>query len=239
MTMAKLPALVSTLAKHDERDRSSLNHVARVIREEGYIPTTKRGIGAAGMTTEAAVNLFLGLNGCESSKEAPLAIARFRSLRLDESSLKDMDHDTLRKVASAENFGIALEHLVDGSPSLVKWMRGFIDAGFKDKRVRAIYQDRLLKLNWTSPPIAFEIELQRNPYGARISLQTWVGSSPLDAHWRTEFNADFFFDHSHFEKGLYGPSKSRRIVVTVPANVLVDIWLTLTDTKPETLEGTE
>ena len=45
--MAKLPALVDALAAADYRSRATIDQIARVVREAGYIPTTKRGSGAA------------------------------------------------------------------------------------------------------------------------------------------------------------------------------------------------
>jgi hypothetical protein len=256
--MAKLPALISTLSQHDERDRSTLEHIARTIREAGHIPTTKRGIGASGMTTEAAANLFLGLNGCEAPKDAAQAVERFRSLRLRELTVHESEQDVLRKVATAENFGIALEHLIDGSSSISKSLCGFLDAGF-DERLSTAYKQNLLNLNWRLLPIQFDIVLQRHPYGARVILKVfqkrsanfdhweidsasqarWRTESGEEANWRTEFNAEFLSDFNLQEDGFYGNSKSRSIAVTVPAKVLWDIWRTLNSTDSETIGATK
>jgi hypothetical protein len=250
--MAKLPALISTLSRHDERDRSTLEHIARTIREAGHIPTTKRGIGASGMTTEAAANLFLGLNGCEAPKDAARAVERFRSLRLRELTLQESEQDVLRKVATAENFGIALEHLIDGSPSISKSLCGFLDAGLEE-RVSTAYKQDLLNLNWRLLPIQFDVVLQRHPYGAQVILKVFRKRSADDDHWEiesasqarwrtatgeeaiwhTEFYAEFLSDFDLKEKGFYGNSKSRRIAITIPAKVLWDISRTLSGADPE------
>src|SRR5215213_6306434 len=62
---------------------ATIDHIARVIREADYIPTTKRGSGAAEMTAQEAVNLLLAANGADTPSDGPAAIDRFRSLRLE------------------------------------------------------------------------------------------------------------------------------------------------------------
>jgi hypothetical protein len=257
--MAKLPALISTLSRHDERDRPTLEHIARTVREAGYIPTTKRGIGASGMTTEAAVNLFLGLNGCDAPKDAARAVERFRSLRPRGLTLSESEQDALRKVGTAENFGIALEYLIDGTPSISKSLCEFFDEGFEES-VSIDYKRDLLNLNWHILfPIQFDIVLHRHPYGARIILKVlrkraayydhwktesepqarWRAASGEEADWHTEFNAEFLSDFDLNEKGFYGNPKSRRIAVTIPAKVLWDISRTLNSADSEVVGGTE
>ena len=247
--MAKLPALISALSQHDERDRSTLEHVARTIREEGYIPTTKRGAGASGMTTEAAANLFLALNGCDAPKDASRAIERFRSLRLRERTLHESHHDVLRKIAGAENFGIALEYLIGGTSLLTEWLCGFVDAD-AEEWLRPRYRQSLLNLDWSALPFRFEIVLQRHPYGGRIVVQSlkpvptdeqgpiqivetvyWRSESGRAvSRWRTQFNAEFMCDYNLLEEGFYGRSKSRLISITIPARVLWDVARTLNGT---------
>lgn len=78
--MARLPALVRTFAEFDDRDLVTVEQFARVIREAGHLPTTKRGAGAAEMGSLEAAKLFIALNGSDSPKNAIEAIERFYDL---------------------------------------------------------------------------------------------------------------------------------------------------------------
>ena len=62
-TMAKLSALVSALAKCDDRDRTALEHIARALCEAGHMPTTRQGSDAAEMEFREAANLLIGADG--------------------------------------------------------------------------------------------------------------------------------------------------------------------------------
>jgi hypothetical protein len=78
--LARLPALINAYAKLDGRDFVTIQHIARTIREDGFIPTTKRGSGASTMSEREVVNLILGANGAENAREAGDAIKRLRRL---------------------------------------------------------------------------------------------------------------------------------------------------------------
>lgn len=68
--MARLPALIDALTHADGRPRRAVDHVAREVREAGLIQTTKRGRGAAEMTTLDAAYLILGLYGAANPADA-------------------------------------------------------------------------------------------------------------------------------------------------------------------------
>ena len=79
--MARLPAFVADLAAHDRRGRPTVEVIARTIRERGLISTTKRGRGAADMTTEDAAALLIALCVSESPASAPEITSRFLALQ--------------------------------------------------------------------------------------------------------------------------------------------------------------
>lgn len=79
--MATLPNLIDVIAKIDGRDHATLDHMARLIRDAGFIAKGKRGRGAIDMTARDAANLLLGLNGAEAPGDAPAAVSRLRMLR--------------------------------------------------------------------------------------------------------------------------------------------------------------
>ena len=149
-------------------------------------------------------------NGCDAPTDAARAVERFRSLQLRGLTVHESEQDVLHKVATAENSGIALEHLIDGSPSISKSLCNFFDEGFEE-RVSTGYKQALLSLNWRFLPIRFDIVLPRHPYGAQVILKVfqkrsannqhwktepasqarWRTESGEEAYWRTEFNAEF------------------------------------------------
>ncbi|HEX4196219.1 MAG TPA: hypothetical protein VHZ26_02130 [Caulobacteraceae bacterium] len=117
--MARLPALIDDLAKHDPRGRATVEHVARVVREAGLIQTTKRGRGAADMTVSDAAALLIGLCCTEVPKDAPDAVREFKEM--EPTKLFSRRHYFPREFASvmgAQTFGLALEQLILSTATL-------------------------------------------------------------------------------------------------------------------------
>ena len=77
----KLPGLVRLLAEDDERGESTIAHIARVVREAGHLPTTKRGRGASDMGVSAAANLLIGAHATDLPAKAGEAVETFRKLQ--------------------------------------------------------------------------------------------------------------------------------------------------------------
>jgi hypothetical protein len=50
-------------AECDDRDRTTREHIARVICEAGHMPTTRQGSDAAEMEFREAANLLIGADG--------------------------------------------------------------------------------------------------------------------------------------------------------------------------------
>lgn len=78
--MAKLPALVKAFATFDERGVATVEQFARVIREAGYLPTTKRGAGAADMGFKEAATLLIALSTSDTPKDAVQAVRNYECL---------------------------------------------------------------------------------------------------------------------------------------------------------------
>lgn len=114
----KLPGLVKVLAEGDERGEATLNHIARVIREAGHLPTTKRGPGASDMGAREAANLLIGASGSDIPANAAVAVAQYRPLTLSTAGYKRRDLEGSAwwsRVKAAPNFGEALEALINSS----------------------------------------------------------------------------------------------------------------------------
>lgn len=98
--MARLPALVSVLARLQPCERSLVDYYGRTIRGAGLITMTKRGVGAAHVTARDAANLLIALNTADIATDAPAMIRLYRPLR----------------DAHGQTFGDMLEHLIINAP---------------------------------------------------------------------------------------------------------------------------
>lgn len=76
----KLPGLVRLLAEDDERGEPAIAHIARVIREAGHLPTTKRGRGASDMGVLEAANLLIAAHATDVPNKVSETVETFRKL---------------------------------------------------------------------------------------------------------------------------------------------------------------
>ena len=220
--MAKLPALVTALAEVDGRERQAVEHIGRTIREAGYIPTGKRGGGAADMTAREAANFLMALNGADTPKDCPTAIDRFRSLRQwHKGSSNDFRHyvesfegqpETMGNVADCHTFGAALEALIDGIPDLV--------ASF-----HAYAVEQYPTMDWDSKLLTglrmgmFGVEVSFSRYAATIDLFSMNGSNR-----RVQCEVNFMRDQDR-DDGFYGTSwPDRRVESKIGMPTLVAAW---------------
>jgi hypothetical protein len=226
--MVKLPGLVTALAEVDGRERKTVEHIGRVIRERGYITTGKRGGGAANMTTREAANLIIALNGADTPKDAPAAIDRFRSLRQqwrgNASTLREkLDRiesapQAIKDVASVHTFGEALEALIDGAPELMRSMLQYCAEAYEGLDTSKLFALGL-RLG------LFGLEITFRHYATRIELFTMDGSNR-----RVEFETEFVVDPDRLEEGFYGDVSARsdrRVVVTIGLRTLIAAWSAL------------
>ena len=238
--MAKLPALVTALAEVDGRDHATIDYYARVIREAGYIPTTKRGSGAAEMTAREAANLLIALCGTDSPKDAPLAIDRFRTLVRDYgwTRPKGTELPGLQAAAESTTFGEALEHLINNAPLLAGAIGFFVLQGYRDlsDKARRGLLRQALKPAGVCVPAGLSITFHR--YAAEIVL--WSSQrGGQEREWQTRFLADV----SRLEAGFYGPQEhDRRVAVIVGLPTLLALYRALnpdTETPNTEIAGEE
>lgn len=121
--MARLPAVIEVVAKHDRRSPATISNYARVIREAGYLPKGKRGVGAAHLSPEHAANLVMALAGASEAVSGPLAIEALRKATLSPDATMDGERVDARDLMAqwslapfSENFGKILEGLVSFEP---------------------------------------------------------------------------------------------------------------------------
>lgn len=200
--MAKLPALVTAAAEVDRHDRATVDHYARVIREAGYIPTTKRGSGAAEMTAREAANLLIALCGADAPKDAPLAIDRFRSLANNSppgvpgGGLLEMAKPVFEAVVESATFGEALERLIEGVPELVATVASYVLLASHDRsdKARRILLRQALQPGGGPAAAGLRIVFHRPP---AVEIDLWAPDGPK---WQARFLADV----GRLEAGFYG-----------------------------------
>jgi hypothetical protein len=221
--MAKLPALVSALAEVDGRDRPTIDHIARTIREAGYIPTGKRGVGAAEMDTRAAANLLIALASTETIRDIPTEIDRFRSLRFwhasgaEGSPLSNEDVASLpgplSELTETTTLGEAMERLVEGVPELAC---AFLAYGTKAYPSKTIDQVRML--------------FDGGHFGLSIEFRQYLVNVELygvnkHGNRETQFLAVFTQDEDRFAQGFYGKKpRNRQVSVSLNFKMLMTAW---------------
>ena len=214
--MAKLPALVSAIAEVDGRERKAIDHVARVIREAGYIPTAGRGGAAANMSPREAANLLIALNGADTPGEAGVAIDRYRSLEQAWSHADDRAAhiEAVNKIVNASTFGQALEDLIEATPSLVLSLHQYWRDAYN-------VSDPDQELFWTAFGMdMFGLDLTLKRYSAEFELFTMNGDER-----RVQFEAVFIRDNNKQSAGFYGASKGdRRVSITIGVPTFYAAW---------------
>jgi hypothetical protein len=226
--MAKLPSIVTAIAEVDGRDRPSVDHVARTIRERGYISTGKRGGGAADVQPHEVANLLIALNGADSAKEGPLAIDRFRSLRqMYAGTSADFKrrlaaYDELPKplqdVMDVHTFGEALDALIEGVPDLAASFRQYVAVAYEFPPEKAEAQvGSMIRLSLLGLAVTF------SRYAGKIEMFTMNGSER-----RVEFEAAFIKDTDRLDSGFYGNDwPDRSVRVTIGFYTLARAWQAL------------
>jgi hypothetical protein len=232
--MSKLPALVSALSEVDGRDRKSVEHIGRTIREAGYIPTGKRGSGAADMTPREAANFIIALNGADTPKDGPIAIDRFRSLRqYYKGTSKDFREyvdsfegqpEAMQDVADSRTFGEALDALIDGVPSLVMSFHHFAKEQYPAKDGPSYFANNLMSAFRLS---MFGVEVEFDRYAAKVELFIMNGSERnVQCYVR-------FIQDENRDSGFYGVSwPDRRVRSTIGMPTLIAAWQALNPLIP-------
>lgn len=221
--LVKLPLLIAKLAPFDGRATETLAHIARVIREQGYISTTKRGSGAADMTTSDAANLLIAINASEAPKDAAAAVEHFRALPNFGANWKRVPHLESHAIFGTPTFGKALEKIIDRLPYLIDDLRAFIKADSdeedQDSDIETLDRDFLRLLRTKS--VGLEIKFLQTT--AHLELYT----EDLYGDRRTELSVpfvDWFMDPTRAYKRDWA---DRDIAVSIGLPTLMAVWFAL------------
>lgn len=210
--MAKLPKLIEALAEVDERPRSTLEYIARTVREGGELPTTKRGSGAAEMTLRDAANFLIGASVAEASpKDAPKLVRLYRALSVQAYTQPAEDGEMKRvatHISKSKTFGDALERLIEASPVILSIFFDFVDAAFGDKK-GAFARKGLLRGEHARLQVAFV----RPAPGVIVRVeQTLRGQSELICEWKCRLQGEAEIREFLTSPGCKGDASSTRTI---------------------------
>jgi hypothetical protein len=181
--MVRLPALITEYARLDGRPRSTIAWYARLAREAGKLPTTKRGRGAAEMGVREAVNLILACNCAEDPKEGANVIKKYRSYEVYaeaigsksdwelQKEIDEIENSDIREIALEPNLGKALEKLIYLTPSLFKTLY---------KKMQHFEPEKSDKEIFTKVVMTHNISLSINEHDVHLILKEHALSVILD-----------------------------------------------------------
>ncbi|MFZ1428550.1 MAG: hypothetical protein WAS21_17465 [Geminicoccaceae bacterium] len=221
--MTKLPGLVGALAECDERERATLDHVARVIREAGLIPTTKRGSGAADMTLTAAANLLIAANTGGIPKAAAMTVIQYRTLVPRNTGQPDPKDGIYAHISTARDFGQAVEFLIEGAPKLLRAFADDMDVIYGGHQPDALYRLKTEMLNFGKFAGVEVTFAGPTPY-AIIRIVPPGAKEPAQYQW------EFMADVDLVMEGFYQEVRSdRRYTVTVGLKTLNKLFAAVSD----------
>lgn len=195
--MAKLPALVTALAECDGRDRATIDHFARTIREAGLLPTTKRGVGSASMNVREAANLLIAIKASENAKDAAAVVRTYRTLV---PFIFHNEDDVascvipLRRVAAAERFGDALEQLILSAANIAGWMLAKVASERPELDEQSLVSLAISEVAWRQ----VEVSIARPVPYATIRIVNHSSGRRV-----VEFEQNFTVDTSLLMQGFY------------------------------------
>jgi hypothetical protein len=221
--MVKLPGLVAVVAEHDDRDHTLLAHIARVLREQGGLPTTKRGVGAADMGALEAAKYLTAAYTVENGRQAAQTVERFHSLVWGGNWFSKDPKDELllfEAAVAGRPFGEALAGLISIVPELIKQIEvtlaehGIADG---DAAKAIIAKNFRLEVSWAWPR-----------YSAEIDFRFFV-DDVLDIG----FSGSWFREPAKTEAGFYGTRKGARTMkATVSAVTLFNVAMAVKADRP-------
>lgn len=183
--MSTLPTLVRELAKVDGRPLKTIDHVARLVREAGFMPTGRPGRGAAQMDETAAANLIIGLNGCDAPRNAVKVIPIYRSLKSTGVARGDALFGFLNDIEAAEGFGEGLDIAIGAVPCLLRTVNEYILDAWKLEPGTEQAQILMRQFCIGEGPAGFEVRLSR--YFAEMALMVTDASGAAETVWQARF----------------------------------------------------
>lgn len=217
--MARLPALVDALTEADgQRDRATIDNIARAVREAGLLPTTGVGRLAAHMSVQNAADLLIATNVVLPRGQAADAARQIRSLRRLARSSKG-NAGVFKAVGEAQTFGAAIEVLIEQAPSLL-----YSFAAWADEAYANYPEDLRLKLFLPQLAVEFTSKLSANVtlyYDRGYDLD--CGLVGVQPEFRCEYAMDLDKPHGFYTS----PKSDRHITVRVGIKTIMRLHVAL------------
>lgn len=233
--MNTLPKLVSALPEVDGREKKTIEHIGRLIREAGFLPKGKSGAGAPIMTSKEVANLIIALNGTNNPKDAPIEISRFRSLKqYFQGNARTMIEDfydpkgdypkPISLAMESKTFGLALEAVVDGVPEL--YQHFFDQCG---KYTPEFDQHKICQVGYQTGLFGLEIIFEK--YHCSIGLYSGLSGYAMRKY---DCRIKFKVDEDLLEEGHYSMGDERidrKVSVEIGFATLVAAWQAINPNK--------
>lgn len=175
--MAKLPQLVAALSQVDERPLATIDHIARVAREGGQLPTGKRGSGAAEMGFTEAAKLLIAASVAEAApKDAALVVPAYWGLPGWNRSAGPIvdDEGLFAEIQGAGTFGEALWRIIESAPAIRESFENYIDAAFCAPDYTDDQRQLLKKTILSGSEVALRVTFRRPSPSATIEFVKFV-----------------------------------------------------------------
>lgn len=190
--MTRLPPFLHALAATTGVPFETLQVTARKLRDTGYLPASKRGVGAEHVGPASAANLLLATMVDCGPTEAVRALEVYRGLRPKRRGGFGQGFLPLHAVAEAPTFGEALTKLIEVGPRLKLEAMAVLSVLFDRMPL-----DQLLSLEF----FTLEISVSKPvPFASmRLTALNEVGLP------KTQWSNEWLVDSQRFMAGGYAP----------------------------------
>jgi hypothetical protein len=214
--MATLTELIDTIAAVEGLERSTVNLVARYVREAGLITTHGRGTSAARMNITDAANLLIGVNATTAAKDAARTVSAYRELESYEFRAKE-DPRPAQKYGT---LGEAIEQLVHVTGAgelpevfLHREIPNDLQEAFPDVHIGMTFRRPILSASLKIASTELTPELNEERLETEIPPGTleWYEDVPVDVDSETGIPEGLLFEF--YPPKLRGPRRKKKTIV--------------------------
>lgn len=181
--MARLPQLVEVLGKYDTRGTPAIEHIGRLIRQAGYIQTSKRGRGASEMTAADAAALILGVHISDSPAQCIEKMPLFAKLRARDLPQipRGVVPEVITLISAKRDLISAVACAIENVPQLEDlWSLTHARLSARTNSLKLKPVPTPEEATWPDLYFNLEITMAQPEHFAQVSL-SWVGEGGLDS----------------------------------------------------------
>ena len=229
--MARLPALIEAIARHDRRGQATIAHIARQVRDEGLIRSSKRGVGAAIMTVKDAATLLLATCGDSSPQGTVAAVHNLRSLvpHPDDSN-RDMQREDMPAwmdfLREKVGFADAVERLIANAPAIAEWHEAYMTDW---EQPTGGVSEAEFSMQWMVVKSAAAGGSFRPGYARALRVVSYVPGLAAEIHlgrpWKRLEEVEAFHEHYAPAEAWSGPSKAEDAPAQTDCLITIEVGL--------------